>query len=140
MPDERPLSPTAQYIARGLCRYLIQAGYSPLTELILPNGRRVDVIAIDRAGTIVVVEIKSSIEDFRVDRKWPDYRDFCDRLYFATLADVPAEIFPDDAGLFIADAYGAELLREAPEHRLAPPLSTAPPSVKTAAALKRAEL
>jgi hypothetical protein len=31
---------------------------------------------------------------------------------------VPTEIFPEDAGLIVADAYGAELLREAPEHRL----------------------
>jgi len=30
-----------------------------------------------------------------------------------------AEIMPEDAGLIVADAYGACLLREAPEHRLA---------------------
>jgi hypothetical protein len=62
---------------------------------------------------------KSSIEDFRVDRKWPDYRCSCDRLFFATHAGVPAGIFPGEAGLILADAYGAEFLREAPEHRLA---------------------
>jgi hypothetical protein len=27
---------------------------------------------------------------------------------------------PEDAGLIVADAYGAEILRYAPEHRLAP--------------------
>ena len=27
---------------------------------------------------------------------------------------------PEDAGLIIADAYGATLVREAPEHRLSP--------------------
>ena len=33
---------------------------------------------------------------------------------------MPAEIFPEGAGLILADAYGAEILRHAPEHRLAP--------------------
>jgi hypothetical protein len=64
------------------------------------------------------VEIKSSVEDFRVDRKWPDYRLHCDRLFFATAEHVPLDIFPDDAGLILADGYGAALIREAPEHRL----------------------
>jgi hypothetical protein len=65
-----------------------------------------------------IVEIKSSIEDFRADRKWPDYRLHCDRLFFATAPHVPAAIFPADAGLILADAFGAALVREAPEHRL----------------------
>ncbi|MBL8706244.1 MAG: MmcB family DNA repair protein [Rhodospirillales bacterium] len=112
MPDERPLSPTAQYIARGLCRYLIQAGYSPLTELILPNGRRVDVIAIDRAGTIVVVEIKSSVEDFRSDQKWQDYLPYCDQFYFAVAESFPTVLIPETCGLYVADAYGAAMLRD----------------------------
>jgi hypothetical protein len=63
--------------------------------------------------------VKSSVEDFRVDQKWPFYRAHCDRLYFATTVRVPQEIFPVDCGLIIADAYGAEIIREAPEHRLA---------------------
>lgn len=112
MPDDRPLSQTAQYIARGLCRYLIQAGYSPLTELILPNGRRVDVIAIDRAGTIMVVEIKSSIEDFRSDRKWQDYLPYCDQFYFAVAEGFPLPLIPEACGLYVADAYGAAMLRD----------------------------
>ena len=47
------------------------------------------------------------LEDFRTDKKWPDYRDWCDRFYFATHPDVPADIFPDDAGFFLSDLeYG----------------------------------
>ena len=33
--------------------------------------------------------------------------------------EVPAEIFPPDTGLIIADAFGAQMMCEAPEHRLA---------------------
>ena len=95
-----------------LCRYLIQAGYSPLTELILPNGRRVDVIAIDRAGTIVVVEIKSSVEDFRSDQKWQDYLPYCDQFYFAVAESFPTVLIPETCGLYVADAYGAAMLRD----------------------------
>jgi hypothetical protein len=90
-----------------------------VTELALGTGRRADVVALGGSGEIWIVEIKSSVEDFRVDQKWPDYRSSCDRLFFATHAAVPLDIFPAEAGLILADAYGAELMREAPEHKLA---------------------
>jgi hypothetical protein len=32
---------------------------------------------------------------------------------------MPVEIMPEDAGLIVADAFGALILREPPEHRLA---------------------
>lgn len=112
MPDDRPLSPNAQFIARGLCRYLGQAGFSTLTELILPNGRRVDVIGIDRAGTIVVAEVKSSLADYRSDRKWQDYLEYCDRFYFAVAEGFPTTLIPERCGLYVTDAYGAALIRD----------------------------
>ena len=36
----------------------------------------------------------------------------------STALDVPEDIFPPDAGLIVADAYGAQIVREADEHRL----------------------
>ena len=63
---------------------------------------------------------REAVADVRADAKWPFYRAHCDRLYFAIPLDVPPEIIPSDAGLIVADAYGAESLRDAPEHRLAP--------------------
>jgi len=114
MPDDRPLSPTAQLLARGLCRHLAQAGFSTLTELVLPNGRRVDVIGIDRAGAIVVAEVKSSIADFRADHKWQDYLEYCDRFYFAVGEEFPQALIPQACGLYVADAYGAALIRDTP--------------------------
>ena len=86
---------------------------------MLPNGRRADLMAVAPAGEIWIVEVKSGIEDFRADQKWPDYREFCDRLYFAVAPDFPVEILPADTGMVIADRYGAEIQRAAPEHRLA---------------------
>jgi hypothetical protein len=111
-------SPTALAIARGTARYLHALGYCVVSELALPSGRRADLVALGGDGEIIIVEIKSSVADFRADQKWTDYRAHCDRLFFATVVDVPCEIFPPDAGLIVADAFGAAILSEAPEHRL----------------------
>ena len=118
-PDRRQ-SETALAIARGTARLLRSLGFSCVSELPLP-GRRADLVALNERGEIWIVEIKSSIEDLRADQKWPDYRAHCDRLLFAFTQDLPCEIFPEHTGLIVADAYGAHLHREAPEHRLPAP-------------------
>jgi hypothetical protein len=119
-PDRRQ-SETALAIARGTARLLRSLGFSCVSELPLPSGRRADLVALNERGEIWIVEIKSSIEDLRADQKWPDYRAHCDRLLFAFTQDLPCEIFPGETGLIVADAYGAHLHREAPEHRLPAP-------------------
>ena len=111
-------SQRAMLVRRGVQRLLAEMGAHVMPELSLATGRRADLVALSRQGDIWIVEIKSSIEDFRVDRKWPDYRLHCDRLFFATHPDVPPEIFPQDCGFILSDGYGAEIMREAPEHRL----------------------
>jgi hypothetical protein len=118
-PRDGRQSDTALAIQRGVGRMLRVAGFHMVSELGLASGRRADIVALGSDGEIWIVEIKSSIEDFRVDRKWPEYREHCDRLFFATHTGVPSEIFPEDAGLILADGYGAAVIREAPEHRLA---------------------
>jgi hypothetical protein len=121
LPVDGRQSPTALAIARGTTRFLHALGYAVVSELPLPSGRRADLVALGGDGEIVVVEIKSSVADFRADQKWIDYRLHCDRLFFATIVDVPSEIFPQDAGLIVADAFGASIVYEAPEHRIPAP-------------------
>ena len=113
-------SDRAMLVRRGVQRLLIAMGAVAIPELPLATGRRADLVALTRKGDIWIIEIKSSIEDFRVDRKWPEYRLFCDRFFFATHPDVPEAIFPGECGFILSDGYGAEMLRDAPEHRLAP--------------------
>jgi hypothetical protein len=113
-------SNTALLVARGTRRLLRRLGFATLTELPLLSGRRADIVALADDGTIHIVEIKSCIADFRADHKWPAYRAHCDRLSFAVPDSFPTDILPLDAGLVIADGYGAAILRDAPEHRLAP--------------------
>jgi hypothetical protein len=121
IPIDGRQSPTALAIARGTARHLHALGYCVVSELPLPSGRRADLVALGGGGEIVIVEIKSSVADFRADQKWMDYRLHCDRLFFATIVDVPCEIFPKETGLIVADAFGAAIICEAPEHRLPAP-------------------
>jgi hypothetical protein len=121
VPVDGRQSETALIVARGAMRLLLSHGFTCVSELPLPSGRRADLVAIGRSGEIWIVEIKSSIADFRADQKWMDYRMHCDRLFFATTIEVPCEIFPKDTGLIVADGFGGEFLCEAPEHRLPAP-------------------
>jgi hypothetical protein len=117
-PIDGRQSDTALAIARGTMRLLHAHGFSVVSELPLASGRRADLVALDGKGEIWIVEIKSSVADFRADQKWMDYRLHCDRLFFATTVEVPCEIFPKDTGLIVADAFGASIVCEAPEHRV----------------------
>jgi hypothetical protein len=118
LPADGRQSENALRIARGTARLLHAHGFCVVSELSLPSGRRADLVALDSGGEIWIVEIKSSIADFRADQKWQDYRLHCDRLFFATSQDVPCEIFPSDTGLIIADHFGAEFRCEAPTQKL----------------------
>ena len=113
-------SARAMMVRRGLQILLDDMRHATLPELVLANGRRADLVTVSEKGEIWIIEIKTSIEDFRVDCKWPEYRAYCDRLFFATHREVPLEIFPEECGLLLSDGYGAHLMREAPDHRLSP--------------------
>jgi hypothetical protein len=100
-------------ILRGVARAFGAADQAVLTELPLANGRRADLVALDRAGLITLVEVKASRADFLADRKWRDYLDFCDRFYFAVADGFPLELLPPEEGLIRADRFFGEILREA---------------------------
>lgn len=101
-------------VTRGAARLLADLGYAPLAEVTLPNGRRADLMALGAKGEIVIVEVKSGIEDYRVDRKWREYMPYCDRFAFAVAPEFPREILPEEPGLLICDGFGGAVLREAP--------------------------
>ena len=112
-------SPAAFDICRGVARLLKAHGLAAVSEVALANGRRADVAGLADSGEIWIVEIKSCLEDFRADQKWPEYREFCDRLFFAVAPGFPLDVLPADTGLIVADRYGGEIVRAAPEHKLA---------------------
>ena len=95
--NDKARDDTAQKLARGVGRLLTHLGYDSLTEFTLRSGRRADLAGIDRKGRIAIVEIKSSVADFRADQKWPEYLDYCDLFYFA----VPAKWLEFFTGFFL---------------------------------------
>ncbi|MCA8902233.1 MAG: MmcB family DNA repair protein [Hyphomonas sp.] len=110
----------AAAISRGTLRLLADLGLYGIRELTLANNRRADIAALGPAGEIWVVEVKSGVPDFRSDSKWPDYMPYCDRFWFAVDGAFPQDLIPEEAGLIVADAFGAAVIREAPLDPLAP--------------------
>ena len=113
-------SENAMKIRSGVIRGMKRHEISFIPELTLSNNRRADLIGIDPKGLITIIEIKSSVEDFNVDKKWHEYKEFCDQFYFASCIDVPENIFPESEGFILADQHGCEIIRQAEEHKLAP--------------------
>ncbi|KQY95551.1 MULTISPECIES: DNA repair putative endonuclease MmcB [unclassified Brevundimonas] len=111
---------TTLSVTRGAARLMIDLGYAPLLEVGLPNGRRADVMALGPRGDIVICEVKSGLDDYRVDRKWGEYGPFCDAFYFAVAPEFPSDILPDHPGLIVADGFGGAVVRDAPLAPLAP--------------------
>jgi hypothetical protein len=113
-------SETATAVQRGTSRLLRDLGFAVLSEITLATGRRADIMALAGNGEIWIIEIKSSLEDYRADRKWQDYGEFCDRFFFAIPESLAPEIIPSDVGLIVADNWGAEIIRQSGETPLHP--------------------
>ena len=109
-------------ILRGVIGHFHALGWSVLPEFTLPTGRRVDVMALSTKGQFWAIEIKSCLDDYRVDHKWHEYIGFCDRFSFAVDPDFPLPQLPDEVGVILADNFEAFELR-AP--KMADPLSAA---------------
>ena len=110
-----PPGDAAAEIKQGVRRTLTAHGLTSLTEFTLRGGRRADIMAVDGKGKFTIVEVKSSVADFRADSKWPEYRAYCDLFYFAVRADFPLDLIPECCGLLVADAYEASIVRAAPD-------------------------
>lgn len=119
-PDETPALQPGQLLARGVCRHLLSYDFVSVEELVPTSGLRVDVMALGPKGEVWIIECKSSRADFQSDHKWQGYLDWCDRFFWAVDEAFPTELLPQDTGLIIADAYDGEIIRMAPEDKLAP--------------------
>jgi hypothetical protein len=115
LPAERTLR-----VCRAASRLCAQLGWTAVPEVPLPNGRRMDLLALDNDCGFTAIEVKSCARDFLSDAKWWEYRDWCDRLYFAVDLDFPQVLIPEDVGLIVADEGEAAILRHPAEHKLAP--------------------
>jgi hypothetical protein len=107
-------------VTRGAVRLVVALGWAPLLEVGLPNGRRADVMALSPKGEFVIVEVKSGLEDFKADAKWPEYQPFCDAFYFAVTPGFPTHLIPAEPGLIVADGFGGAVVRDPHRTPLAP--------------------
>ena len=105
-------------IARGVMRHFAQIGLSSLSEFSPTRGLRVDIITLGISDEIWIVECKSGQSDFKSDKKWQNYLDWCDRYFWAVDAKFPINILPSDTGIIIADAYDASIVRDSPLNKL----------------------
>ena len=76
-------NPNVKDMTTAVCALLWRHGLKPLTEYVLPNGRRLDVAALDFDGGLLGVEVKTSMNDFNRDLKWADSAGFCFIFYVA---------------------------------------------------------
>lgn len=108
-------SATALRVQRGVMRLLRETyDMACYAEVTLRSGRRADVLGVGPKGEIWIVEIKSSLIDFQVDKKWHEYREFSDRFFFAKPPELKAGIFPESEGLIVADGHDGAVLRDSP--------------------------
>ncbi|MFW2542094.1 MmcB family DNA repair protein [Primorskyibacter sp. 2E107] len=114
-----PVLMPGQVLARGVCRHLASLGFAVVEEFVPERGLRVDVMALGPKGELWVVECKSSRADYMSDGKWQGYLEYCDRFFWAVDSQFPVELLPEETGLIMADGYGAEVVRTAPEDKLA---------------------
>lgn len=108
---------STEKVTRGAVRLLHSMGYAAICELPLTNGRRADVVGLNKSGEVAIVEVKSCLSDFRSDSKWQQYLPYSDEFYFAVDSQFPLEVFdeetslPDVTGIIIADAFDGEIIR-----------------------------
>ncbi len=96
---------TAHAIKTLLARRFKKARRAVYFELGL-NRRgqyRADVLSLSMAGHVIVVEVKSSVADFKSDKKMHNYLDYCNQFYIACQRSVYERIRFDipGAGVFI---------------------------------------
>lgn len=114
-------SATALRVQRGVMRLLRETyDMACYAEVTLRSGRRADVLGVGPKGEIWIVEIKSSLIDFQVDKKWHEYREFSDKFFFAKPPELDGDIFPQSEGLIVADGHDGAILRDSPDTPMAP--------------------
>lgn len=113
-------------VARGVTRLFARHAIWMMGEYSLPNKKRADLLGLDKAGNIIIIEIKVAKADLLGDQKWTEYLDFCDQFYWALSPNLDSNIvngelfMPQRTGLIVADQYDAEILRPASRNALAP--------------------
>ena len=109
---------STQRITNAIARSYYGQGDGVLREFKLRNRRRVDLVIINEKGWITIIEIKSSPEDFRSDRKWGEYINWADQFYFGVAHNFPIDILPKEHGIITTDGFDVYEAQPSPVHKL----------------------
>ena len=109
---------STQRITDAIARSYYGQGDGVLREFKLGNRRRVDLVTVNDRGWIMIIEIKSSPEDFRSDKKWGVYVDWADQFYFGVAYDFPIDILPREHGILTTDGFDVYQVQPSPVHKL----------------------
>ena len=107
-----------QRITDAIARSYFGQGDGVLREFKLKNRRRVDLVTINDKGWIIIIEIKSSPEDFLSDKKWSEYIDWADQFYFGVAHNFPISILPKEHGIITTDGFDVYQAQPSPIHKL----------------------
>ena len=107
-----------QRITDAIARSYFGQGDGVLREFKLKNRRRVDLVTINDKGWIIIIEIKSSPEDFLSDKKWGEYIDWADQFYFGVAHNFPISILPKEHGIITTDGFDVYQAQPSPIHKL----------------------
>jgi len=109
---------STQRITDAIARSYYEQGNGVLREFKLRLRRRVDLAIINDKGWITIVEIKSSLEDFRSDKKWGEYIEWADQFYFGVAHNFPINILPKEHGIITTDGFDIYEAHPSPVHKL----------------------
>lgn len=101
----------AKTIRKEVTKFLTRKGLSCHYEVGLNKwGKlRADILSFNYKDKMIVVEVKSSLADYKTDKKWQDYLKFSTQFYFAFDSDFPLtkeiikEIKSTGAGILVVD-------------------------------------
>lgn len=104
----------ADFLKKRVANYYKRKRRVCYAELGLNRGGklRADMFILAMTGHIVIVEVKSSVADFKSDSKWHLYRDYCHQFYFAFTKPVYAKVkdsIPPGVGVFVFDPEDGRL-------------------------------
>jgi hypothetical protein len=89
---------------------------------LVKGGRyRADVVALHMGGGLDIIEVKSSVADFRSDKKMGEYAKYCDKLYLACTSEVyekvKDQVLPG-IGVIIVSGGGCWVKKRAKYHKI----------------------
>jgi hypothetical protein len=112
----------AKHIAHSVSLYWQKKLYVVNHEVgLCKHGRlRADLIATNMGLYIILVEVKSSVADFRTDKKWHKYLPFSNKTYFAMAPEVYEKVkdqIPKGIGIFLVYPSGHTKIKGRAHHR-----------------------